>query len=235
MKKYAGKIMRWTLFSLAVLCLFIVCVTPWQEGEAALTIDPQSVTDWTAVAQNTVAESGTITISSNYNTVVHIQAFLDSTTAHTGTEFILQLSQADSGDENWQDFTRWTGLIGTANTEPITNNPLAAASTTITCADTGGNYETPPMAHWIAIEDSTLANSELILQTGYTADTSITCLDGTTNEHAQTTPMYDIADTWVTVLPLGSGNRARLIVNNTYDADGSTLNYKMNEVEVTGL
>lgn len=151
----------WLVFSLVILVSVTIVV-------AALTIDPEAVTDWTAVAQNTVAESGTITCSGNYVTTLHIQAFLDSTTAHTGTEFIIQFSSKDSGDEDWHDLTRWIGLVGTANSEAITNNPLSASSTTITCADTGGNYETPPLAHWIAIEDGTLANSELVLQTGYT-------------------------------------------------------------------
>lgn len=185
-----------------------------------------SITDWTAVAQNAVGESGAIDVSSKLEAQVHIQAFLDSTTAHTGTEFIIQVSSNSSGDEDWQDFTRFTGLVGTANSEAITNNPLAAASTTITVASTAGLYGTAPMCHWIAIEDGTLVNSELIFQTGFTADTSITCLDGTTNGHVQNTLMYDIANVWTINLPIGA-YRARVVVNNTYDADGSTLNYKV--------
>lgn len=234
MKKVKSIMGRYKTAWLLTVCCLLLFVIPGSPVLAALTIDPQSTTDWTAVAQNTVAESGTITCSGNYVTYLHTQAFLDSTTAHTGTEFLIQVSSKDSGDEDWHDFTRWTGLIGTANTEAITDNPLAATSTTITCADTGGNYETPPMARWLAIEDGTLVNSELILNTGYTTDTSITILDGTTNEHAQTTAMFDIADTWVMALPLGT-NRARLVVNNTYDIDGSTLNYKVDEVETTAL
>jgi len=224
----------WTAWLLTVCCLLLFII-PHTPIYAALTIDPELVTDWTAVAQNTVAESGVITCSSNFLTTLHIQAFLDSTTAHTGTEFFVLVSSKDAGDEDWHEFGgRKVALIGTANTEPITNNPLAATSTTCTVADTGGNYETAPMAHWIAIEDGTLVNSELVLQTAYVTDTSISWLDGTTNAHAQTTPLFDIADTWIVILPLGT-NRAKLIINNTYDADGSTLNYKINDVEVTAL
>lgn len=201
---------------------------------AALTIDPEAMTDWTAVAQNTVAESATITCSAHYITLLHIQAFVDSNTPHTGTEFIIHLSSKDSGDEDWHYFTKWTGLVGTADMEPIDDDPLSASSTTITLSNTGGNYETAPMARWLAIEDSTLVNSELVLNTGYTTDTSITILDGTTNEHAVSTLMSDIADTWTLILPMGT-NRARLIVNNTYDVDGSSLNYKVNAIEGTAL
>ena len=219
------------------LWILAVCAIMLSTGTlvyAALTIDPEAITDWTAVAQNTVGESGTITCSGNYIYQVCVQAFNDSNTAHTGTEFILQVSSKDSGDEDWHTFLKWHGLVGTADMEPIDDDALVATSTTITLSNTGGNYETAPMARWLAIEDGTLVNSELVLSTGYTTDTSITILDGTTNEHAVSTLMSDIADTWTFILPLGT-NRARLIPNNTYDPDGSSINYKVNGVEATGL
>jgi hypothetical protein len=195
----------------------------------------ESITDWTAVAQNAVGESGTLDTSGHYATELYIQAFLDTTTAHTGTEFIIQVSSNTSGDEDWHDLTKFVELIGTANSENISDNPLSAGSTTITVADTGGNYETPPMGRWLAIEDGTLVNSELILNTGFTADTSITILDGTTNEHAQNTTMYDIAFSKGGIIIPAANNRARLVVNNTYDVDGSTLNYRVRVTKLTGI
>jgi hypothetical protein len=200
----------------------------------AITKGVSSVTDWNACAQNTVEESGPLDTSGHYATELCIQAFLDNTTAHTGTEFIVQVASATSGDEDWHDYTKFVALIGTANTENISDNPLAAASTTITMADTGGNYETAPMGRWLAIEDSTLANSELVLNTGFTADTSITIMDGTTNSHVQNTPMYDIAISKVVILDT-TINRARVIINNTYDADGATLNYRVRSTQVTAV
>jgi len=192
----------------------------------------EAVTDWTAVAQNTVVESGTIDCSGHDATAINIQAFLDSTIAHTGTRFQIQVSYNTSGDEDWADYREFEALVGTANSEAITNNPLTAGSTTITMADTGGNYETAPMGRWLAIEDGTLANSELVLNTGYTADTSITILDGTTNEHAQNTLMYDIAMSKTVILD-ASVQRARVVVNNTCDVNGSTLNYKVRANKLT--
>jgi len=200
----------------------------------ALTKSVASVTDWTAVAQNAVGESAEVDISGCYDSSLSIQAFLDTETAHTGTEFIIQVSSNTSGNEDWQDYQRWTELIGTANSEAITNNPLAAASTTITCASTTGYTIAELPLAWRAIEDGTLANSEIILQTGLTTDTNITILDGTTNEHAQNTPMYSIAFTKEIWIPI-SYNRVRLVINNTYDSDGSTLNYKVRINKVTAL
>jgi len=192
----------------------------------------EAVTDWTAVAQNAVGESGTVDCSGHDATSLNIQAFLDSTTAHTGTKFQIQVSYNTSGDEDWSDYREFVALIGTANSEAITDNPLSAGSTTITMANTGGNYETAPMGRWLAIEDGTLVNSELVCNSGYTTDTNITIIDGTTNEHAQNTVMYDIAASKTVILD-STVNRVRVIINNTYDTNGSTLNYKVRATKLT--
>jgi hypothetical protein len=197
----------------------------------AITKSSIGVTDWTAVAQNVIGESAEIDLSDVYEALIHIHAFLDTETPHTGTKFIVQISGSATGDEDWEDFAEFVELIGTANTEPITNNPLTAGSTTITCASTTGYVVE---GEWRAIKDGTLANSELILQTAYSATPDITILDGTTNEHAQTTAMYNIAFTKNILLP-SSAYRARVVVDNTYDNDGSTLNYKVRLTKVTAV
>ena len=195
----------------------------------AITKSCINVTDWTAVAQNTIGESAEIALSDVYEALVHIQAFLDTETAHTGTKFIVQVSGAATGNEDWQDFVEFVELIGTANTEPITNAPLTAGSTTITCVSTTG-YSVE--GEWRAIEESPLANSELIFQTGYSATPDITILDGTTNAHVATTAMFNVAFTKNILLP-SSAYRARVIVDNTYDDNGSTLDYKVRLAKVT--
>ena len=219
-----------------ILALVLIGCLVWsQTAFAALTKGVESVTDWNACAQNTVEESTVLDTSDHYATELTIQAFLDTTTAHTGTEFIVQVSSNTTGDEDWHDYTKFVALIDTANSENISDNPLSASSTTINVADTGGNYEDGPMGStWIAIEDSTLANSELILLTAFTANTDITCLDGTTNSHVQNTTMYDVAvSRTVTVgFPV---NRVRVVINNAFDADGSTCNYKVRATSVTGI
>lgn len=186
--------------------------------------------DWTAVAQNTVGEGATIDISDCYDATLFIQAFLDSATAHTGTEFKVQLSNNSSGDEDWYDLCRFVGLIGTSNAEPLTNDSCTAGTTVFTCASTTGYTN----GTYFAIEDGTLVNSEILYQVALTTNTSITALDGCTNAHNDNTGMWSIADNWVVTLPMGAV-RARLVVNNTYDADGSTLNYKFGITEVTAL
>jgi len=180
------------------------------------------IQDWTAVAQNTVAKSSEIDLTKKDGGLLSIQAALDTATAHTGTRFIPQISFSASGNEDWVNLTEFVGLIGTANSEAITNNPLAAGGVTITCASTTG-YTT--LAQRVFIEDATLINSEIVIQNAVTTDTSIGLLDGVTNAHANTAVLYNVALLQVVSIPEGA-LRLRLIVDNSYDADGSTLNYK---------
>lgn len=174
------------------------------------------IDDWTATAQNTITAGTSFILKGK--TLLHIQSFLDTETAHTGTRFVVQASSMESGNEDWYDYTEFVGNIGTANSEQITDNPLAAASTTISCASTTG-YTT--FGVWRAIKDGTLANSELIYQKGYTNNTNITILDGTTNSHVLNTLMYNVALSQV-VLVDSSVVRVRVNIDNTYDSDGSS-------------
>lgn len=202
------------------------------------------ITDWTAVAQGAVAESGEFDVSDSYNHAFTIQAALDSTTTHTGTKFIIMITAQDSGNEDWAEFKTDeidVELIGTPLAENLTNNPLATGAATLTMADTAG-FETYGEAGlglgqipgWRLIEDSTLINSELIYQISVVSNTSITYTDGTANGHVQNTPLYNIAISKTVNLP-DWVSRAKVIVHNAYDADGSTLNYRILGGKVTDV
>lgn len=194
--------------------------------------------DWAAVAQNTIVESGEADVSGVYNGALKIQAALDTVTAHTGTEFIVLVNAHGSDDEDWAIWQKLIELIGTALTENLTNNPLAATQSTLTMADTAG-FETngdgiDEIPGWRFIEDGTLINSELIYQVAFTTDTDISWAGVNKNSHAVNTPLYNIGISKVVHLPMWA-QRAKVIVNNAYDADGSTLNYRVLSGEVTGV
>jgi hypothetical protein len=196
----------------------------------AITKAVEQVTDWTAVAQNTVGESGTLDCSGHYGTILCIQAFLDTTTAHAaGTDFRVQVSSNTTGDEDWHDYTVFNALGGTAATDLIENNPLAAAATSITLTA----HALTALGKWLAIEDGTLINSELIYEVSQSAN-AVVILDGTTNAHALNTAIFNIAISEIVLLD-SSVYRARVIVNNTIVAAGSTLNYKLRATKITGI
>lgn len=180
------------------------------------------INDWTAVAQNVQTDSAVLDCSLMAALTLHLQMFLDSETAHLGTQFEVWTSAATSGDEDWNLLTAFVSLIGTANSEAITNNPLAAGATTITCASTTG-YTANGLR---AIKNGTIANSEIVMQTGLTTNTNITIKNGVTNQHAQNTVMYNIADTNTIVIP-ATVNRVKVTCNNQYSPSGSTCVFKV--------
>ena len=237
MRKCAGKIMGFTLVCLVAVILGIIFSLPPKPAEATPAVTSSVINDWTAVAEGATGESAVIDISANYMTAVHIQAFTDMNDAHEGTVFSVQVSGMSTGDEDWSVLTEFVALTGDGDAEPIDDDPLSASSTTITVSNTGGGYETEPMGKWIAIEDGTLANSELVWITGFTTDTNFTIQDGTTNEHAKSTLVWDIAISRTVIIPFGVGYRARVICNNGYDIDGTacSLNWKVGKTVTTDL
>ncbi len=200
----------------------------------AITKSSESVTDWTAVAQNAVGESSVIDCSGHYETLVQFQVALTSETTHDGTRFIIQVSSATSGDEDWVTLITLCPdeIRATATNEPIDDDPLSAGSTTIQVTDTN-QYEYDK-AKWIYIKDGTIANSEIVLLVSHVLDTSLTIQDGTTNEHAVDTDLYNYV--WCRTIRLPyAANRARVIVDNTYDSGGSSLDYRLRITKMTAL
>lgn len=179
------------------------------------------IQDWTAVAQNTVVLSAEKALTTNDGAILQIQAAIDTTTAHTGTKFIVQISSAASGNEDWSNLTEFVGLIGTAATDLIENDPLAAGSTSITLT----GHALTVLAKRLFIEDGTLANSEMVIESAQSIN-AITLIEGTTNAHALNVAIFNVAMLQDISIPAGV-KRLRVMADNTYDADGSTLNYKV--------
>ncbi len=192
------------------------------------------MTDWTAVAQNTIVHSDILDVSDDLECQLMLQAFLDTETAHTGTKIIVEVSWNPSGDEDWYELqgAERVILIGTANEENIDDNPLAVGSTTILMSSTTGFTVE---GEWRGIKDGTIANSELVRQTAVDAGVDIDILDGTTNEHATSVNVYSIAMSSIIALLTASIRRVRIIVDNSYDDNGSTLVYKLAITRATDI
>jgi len=95
----------------------------------ALTITGAALDAWALIAQNAVREGAVVDLSGSYASILHIDMALGNTTAHTGgTRIIVETSSSASDDEFWTVRYDSVHLVGTANTEVVLNNPLAAAS-----------------------------------------------------------------------------------------------------------
>lgn len=193
-----------------------------------------SVDEWAAIAQNAVREGAVIDLSTVFGASLNINLAVSGTSAHTGTKIEIQVSSNSSGDEDWHTLASFIGGINAVPDEQaLTDDPLAAASTTIAVASTAGRWDDDEI-RWIFILDGTVANSEICLLVSHVANTSITILDGTTNEHAQNTNMYDTVDTWTYKLPFDA-YRARVIYDNTYDPDGSQVHTSCRVTKTTAI
>lgn len=197
----------------------------------ALTISEETVDAWAEVAQDAFREGATKDISPNYGTILHIDVALGTETAHTGTEVLVQVSSSTADDEFWTTLKSFVVLVGTAALEAITNNPLAVGGTSITVASTTGFATNGTL---LFLEDATFANSELVYQSDFVTNTSITILDGVKREHANTAVLFNLAETFAIELPL-STLRCRVVYNNAYDPDGSTVATRTRLVKTTAL
>jgi len=197
----------------------------------ALTKSASAVDAWAEIAQNAVREGTEVDVSDSYETQLHIDYAQTNETVHTGTKIIVMVSSAASGDEFWSSLAEWVSRTGTGNREAITNDPLAQGSTTINVASTTG-YTT---VDWRFIEDiSSFANSEIVRQVGYVANTSITVMDGTAREHAKNSLLHSIAFAYVIDIPFGV-LRVKVMYDNTYDSDGATVATRARVVKVTAV
>jgi hypothetical protein len=192
-------------------------------------LNPQGeeVDAWANVAQNTMRVGATKNLTANYNSMLYIDCALTSGTAHTGTELIVQISSNVSGYDFWTDLTPVIGPLGTPNPE---NMSCGAGDTTIGIANTS-NFVTPG---WRFIQDGTIGDSEFVYQDAYTSNSSITVVGGAARAHAANTTMYNIGDTIPVELPF-STNRVRVLYNNRYDADGSSVATRCRLTKVTRL
>jgi len=176
---------------------------------------------YTAVAQNTAVISNEVNIEESIETTVEVTIGLDTTTAHIGTIVTPQVSAHDSGN-NWYNLgsLAQTLGVGTGASEAITNDPLDAGDDEISCASTTGFVT----VGYRIIKDGTLANSEVVQQVSYDSNKSIGINPGVDKEHLKAVVMWNVADRQVFIIP-GTYKRVRLLVDNTYDADGSSIIY----------
>ena len=198
----------------------------------ALTKTVTAVDEWAEVAQNAVREGATVDVSDMYSAMFHIDMALSNTTAHTGSKIAVQVSSAESGDEDWTTLTEFIGPIGTANLANF--DDTEAPGQTVLSVDVTTGFEDPE-TRWIFIEDTgTVADSEMALLVDFVNDDTLTILDGLTNAKDTGDDLFNIAENYVVDIPM-SANRARVIIDNTFDADGATVHTKTRISKVTGI
>lgn len=200
---------------------------------------PANVTDGTDVRFGAIVD-----VSDSYSVALAIKVALSSTTAHTGTEIIVQYATDPGGDarDNWIVLVRFIVVTGTAvllafnATEPAGETVLSLVNPVAANMDNDQKFR--------FIENTVPADSEIVwvkTNSGDAGDT-ITIDDGLAHEQDVTTSiMYDIDDLkaeavsqTVVVIP-DTADRIRIKYNNHYDPDGSTVFTSARITKVTGI
>lgn len=200
----------------------------------ALTKSGALVQDWTEIASLVVETSPSIDVSAAYEIDLQLQAAVNDATlaTHDGTKFIIQVSSSASGDEDWVSVTSFIDLIGTTEDGSLTT---ASVPTDTSLIDTKDNISTD--GGYILVKDPAIANSEIAYVTSL-ATGVINILDGLTNAHTGDTTLTKIRNiaTSRNIKIQGSNVlRARVFVDNHYDASALPIIYKLSKTITTAL
>lgn len=231
MKKYAGKIMRWTLVSLTCVVLMIICIMPAHKTMAAPTMSTtlDEVDAWQAVTAGTMVVGSEEDIHLNYRTIVCIEWAPIEAVAHDGSGGIsIEISYAD---DNWIHFLGPVAFTAeTVATTQTAEDPTSAGDTTVTLDDSStGDFDVVGRK-WF-IKDGTIGNSESVRTKSDDTNVVTLCQD-TMREHAVNSDVYDRVDEWVVSIPGGVAYFRILVNNGDADCDGAFMSRKLN---LTGL
>lgn len=217
-RRFVGKIMRWTLVSLTVVILAIVCIIPGHDAQAALTKTTafDTIDAWQSLAVATMAVGNAEDISGSYATIVYIEVALTNANAQAGCDVEVEISYAD---DDWRTF--WGPFTGTAETPGADDldegGGASAGDPTITLTDATTDDFDIIGRRWFIIH-GTVANSESV-RTQSVAGNVVTLTQDLMRTHVDAQVVWDRVDEWVCIVPFPA-SYVRVIVNNT-DADAT--------------
>ncbi len=213
MKKYAGKIMRFTIVSLAAICLVFVATTAHRTIAAPTkTTAFDTIDAWQALAAATLAIGNAEDISGSYETILYIEVALTTAAAQAGCDVIVEISYAD---DDWMQLTTFRGTAETPATTTFNDAAVTAGDTAVTLTDaTTGDFDVPGRKWFIV--DGTVGNSESV-RTQVNATHTVTLCQDLMRSHANGLNVWDRVDEWSISIPFGAAF-VRVLRNNT-DAD----------------
>ena len=210
---------------------------------ATATKTTTEVDAWLEVAQGGLREGAITDIPTDIAATLHIDVALVTTTAHTGTEVIVEVG-TDTGNatDNWSVRRRYTCCVGTAVTLSL-DATEPAAETSIACTDpVTANMNNDKKFKFI--EHATDANSEIVYQTANSGDAGDTITigrGGLAHEQTSSSALFDIDDpvieavSQIDIVLLSTDDRVRILYNNNFDPDGSAIFTRARITKVTSI
>jgi len=186
---------------------------------------------WTAVASGNQQISNELNCENKIAARIGIYFGLDSATTPVGTEFIIQSSDKDAGDDGWIAIDRIiTGVI--APSAIATDNVETAGATVIECGAT-----IPALGDMVLFKNATVANSEIgsvVARVTTGGSESFTLRDGLTSEQAAGT-YYNKAEKYSRLYAFDGVRRLRVVVNNNYAASSASCVVRVSCVTVDSI
>lgn len=172
----------------------------------------------TAVASGAQSISSTLTVNSELSARVFIDFGLDSATTPVGTQFLIQTSQKDTGDDTWRSV--WETITGiTAPAAIATDADEDIGQTEIACGST-----VPALRDIIFFKNATITSSEwaTVIDRDITgAAEHFNIRDGLTALQEDGT-YYTKGEQFVALVDLQGIRRFRVVCNNNYAASSAS-------------
>lgn len=124
--------------------------------------------EWTDLAQAGVTETQSIDVSADFDSTLHIDCCLSSTTAHTGTEIIVQIASEAGVDDAWTTLVAFVGLIGTAISAAMPAEEAAGQTVIGLTNPVANNFDNDGKFKFF--KNGTIANSEIVFQVSNSGD-----------------------------------------------------------------
>ena len=213
---------------LALTLLLVLLIQPLP-GEITKTTTVDVVDAWQALAASTLAVGNAEDISGSYRTNVYLEfAYTTNNTAHSGVEYIVEISYAD---DNWVQLIRRTTIGDTPQADAINDASCTAGDATVELDDATTDDFDVKGRKWFILDGANVANSESV-KTVSNAGNVVTLAQDILRSHLDNTVVYDFVTENVVSIPMAAAY-FRVLVNNT-DAD-CTVHWTSRVSKVTGI
>lgn len=223
MRKYAGKIMRFTWISLIIVVLMFVCTIPCHRATAAdITKSQGELYDWTLlddVAGGPTLETGTHTYTDTLSSVLNVVMVNIGAVADAGSVGFKVFIRYGATEADWRLWIDLKADVAVAVTIDV--DAQAASGQAVIPLSSTTNFDEPArIGDTFFLRDATLANSELVIWGGtFDNDVSITVIDNLVTTHENTADIYQVVSQWNIRLPNGNDEAKVLFYNRDADAN----------------
>ena len=173
------------------------------------TID--NIDPWWDIGAGTLEVGNTESLSSDYASLLYIEACPIEALAQDGMEIIIEISYAN---DNWVKHEAIKTATIDTPVETDLDGALSATDTAVALTD--GMFFSEVGEKWFIWDTDNNSNSEIVRNKSVSGADKVLC-SGVVNAHADAMPVFSDAESWAVELPL-SAAMVRVLYNNV-DAD----------------